>query len=400
MARGRGVATPAQIRVTLRSVTDGSVYTVLIRSPAYAPVSVAVGRFVAALQARGVDGVEGLEFDLFCERLGRVLAEDQTLVSEGVSDGDALSLIPRDGAANDTSTGDGAGSNDPGPAGPPTPDGDAGQAHDGGQASASERRAQHWSADQLRASMPDRQSSQRRRRIRRALVVLSLVVVGGGAILVGVLPTREADDTQAPRLAAQFEAGHWVQLASFREARAAMRAAGRARAHAIPATTLSSDGVEELYPDWYVVAVGPLRSAAAQRRLIRRARRAGFTGAITRTYTPVSRAATPAQLAGVYRGTLTHVGPHGHTRGSRVVVRLALSAAGHGTVHYERPSCTGDLQASRSARAVLVWREHVVSGRCTSDGRWITRRSSDRLVVTWRQSGRRAWRAGRLVPAS
>ena len=390
---------PTELTVTISSGASHTVHTVLIRRPADAPIAVAVTDLLSALRARGADGVGGSDYVLRCDRLGRVLADNATLVSEGVSDGNALYLVDRtqgpdaqpaqDAGTPPGSFGDLEGDESAPDERAPAEEGQQREGRAEGHQPGDQEAT--WSRSAVRADGLGGRVTSGGRRHRLAIVILVAVVAGG---IVLALPAAQTDHPQT--LAPRFKAGRWVQLASFRESASATRFARRLTAHGVSATVLASDDIEELYPDWQVVAVGPLASAAAQRRMIRRAQQAGFPGAEARAYTPVLRPVTASQLAGTYRGMLRQLRPGHRGRSRRIAARVSLTPTGSGTMAYRRPACTGKLTVEGAQRGVMMWRERIVAGPCASDGRWTMRTSGGRLVLTGRWPSRTDWLAGRL----
>ncbi len=330
----------------------------LVRNPADAPVRIAVDDLVGAMRASGVEGLDGASFVLRSERLGTVLDDEETLVSAGVRDGDVLVLVGRSAALDAVGL------------------------------LVGERARRRTEARRAQAATPGRQS--RRRRGWQALAVAAVAAAAVAAVGVAWLQSRSEP------LTARFAGGRWVQLATFRGPQHAHALAARLRAHGIRAQTIASSDIAELYPGWQVVAVGPLPSAVAQRRTIQRARRAGTGGGLARTYTPATVRATPATLAGDYRGMLTRTDPRAPSARRRVPAHLVLHADGSGAVRFGRRGCLGRLLAAKAVHAIVVWRDHTKTPGCPSHAEWVTKLYGGKLVILWRQPRREPWMEGRL----
>jgi hypothetical protein len=351
------------LSLTIRTDYD-ALHPVVVRNPAVAPVSAAVDDLAGAMYALGVDGIS-TESDLVLrsERLGKILDDDSTLIAEGVVNGDVLTLVRRPDASTSA----------------PTIEVLPGSAAPSGSGTAATARRDP-------------------RRIRRRggfFAVLLVAAIAVGLVAFG-LPSGKSAGPVAHAIDPTFAAGRYVQLASFRGRRSAMRHANDIRARGIKAHVISSSDVEELYPSWHVVAVGPLPSASMQRRMIRRARRTGFGGGLARRYTAITRSATAADFAGDYQGTFKRVSASHPARNRRMTARVSVDKDGNGKVHYETPTCAGTLQKVKVSRAVMAWQEHIESGDCIDGGRWIVKLHGRELVMTWRHAGRDTWVAGRL----
>lgn len=356
----------SDLNLIIRTDYD-ALHPVVVRNPSVAPVSAAVDDLAAAMHALGIEGTSA-DGDLMLrsERLGKILDDDSTLIAEGVVSGDVLTLVHRP---------------DP-PDSAPMID--------------ALRRSESPGDGGATAGRP---VTRHRRRRGAVLVVLLIAGITAGFVALG-LPTGKSagpdDRPVAHAMRSTFATGRYVQLASFRGRASAKKYAKHIRARGIKAHVISSSEVEELYPSWQVVAVGPLRSARMQRRMIRRARRKGFGGGLARQYTAITRSATAADFAGQYRGTLKRMSPSHPGRNRRMSVQVTIKEDGNGSVRYVTPTCTGTLQNVNVDRAVMAWNEHIESGGCTDGGRWIVKLHGRELVMTWRHAGRDTWVAGRL----
>jgi hypothetical protein len=367
----RAAESPSELRVLLSADGVATTRTVLIRQPAAAPASTAVEQLAEAL--RETDGASLDPFDhvLRSERLDQILEDDMTLVAQGVDDGDTLVLVPR---AHDQPPGASwhdvyrADKSDEGDSGPSTTTG-AG------------RRAA--SAGAARAGGSGRQI------VRRAI---ALAIVAGGVMAVLVLRNGgNSSGSIAPRITS----GRYVQLASFRDRRNAERFARHVRARRLHPRVIDSDDVENLYPAWQVVAIGPLPSSSAQREMIRKVHHAGLREALARNYLAATTLQSARQQAGSYAGMVTRTDPRRPKRSGRFAVTVVLEADGHGTIRYRGRACAGKLAASSTPATALVWSEQITSGPCERGGHWTMKLYDRRLVMLWRGRGEE-WVFGRL----
>jgi hypothetical protein len=120
---------------------------------------------------------------------------------------------------------------------------------------------------------------------------------------------------------------------------------------------IDSDDIENLYPAWQVVAIGPLPSSSAERKMIRRVHHAGLREALARNYLAATSLQSAHQQAGSYAGTVTRTDPQRPKRNGHFAVTVDLQADGHGTIRYHGQGCAGKLTASSAPAIALVWSE-------------------------------------------
>jgi hypothetical protein len=389
MTASSSPTTPAELRVTLTVGEDGPMRTVLIRRPGEAPAAAAIARLLDALRERGDLSNDGEPYVLRCDRLDTILDGDATLIAQGVDDGDVLRfdrppVTPFKNWPPSAADEDREGGFEIEHGGDAPPLGDDSEV----------------SPPKTTQGGPTASRGPRRRRRRHGLGAVLLVVMAGAAIVLAVGPSLDHGSPSATASAAPLKpvikAGRYVQLASFRGRTGAKRFAAQLRAHHLKAHVIASNVVDNLYPAWQVVAVGPVKTAKLQRRIVRRARHAGFPGGLARHYAPVVDRQSLELMAGDYAGRLKQKGPGRPSLTKTISATVTLAADGTGTIRYDAPSCRGTLTVSGKPGAVVAWRESITEGNCTQSGRWTTRIYHHRLVMTWWRSGHRYWVSGRL----
>ena len=321
MKRAIRTSTPPELRVTITVETAGGTHAVLIRRPGEAPTSAAIAHLVHALEALGADAMDASSYSLRCDRLGEVLDNDATLIAQGVGDGDRLDLILSAP-----------------PARTPFP-----RWHSPVEEAKDRPEPEEYGSSGVDDDVSHSEVAPSRSGHGR-LVLGGLLVIA--AVAVGLTLSMDGNTASSSSIAPQVTPGRYLQLASFRERRNAERFALQVRAHHLHARVIASDAVDTLYPDWQVVAIGPLASMHAEQAMIRRVHQAGFSDALARTYEPTERRQSPPLLAGRYSGTLERVNPH-HSQFRRDVrVAVTLGATGLGRIRYVHPTCIGTLKAT------------------------------------------------------
>jgi hypothetical protein len=361
---------PPELRVLFSAVGVAATRTVLIRQPAAAPASAAVELLAAALAETDGAKLDPFDHALRSQRLDRILEDDATLVAQGVDDGDTLVLIPRsheqrpgvrwhdlygaaeDGPGSGTSTATGAGR----------------------EAVSAERARTGGSGSRI---------------VWRA-IVLGIVAAGVAAVLF-----LQGGETSPTSIAPHLPSGRYVQLASFRSRDNAERFARLARARHLHARVIESNDVENLYPAWQVVAIGPLPSIGAQDETIRRVHHAGFREALARSYLAATSLQSARQQAGSYAGIVTRTVPRRRGSDGHSSVTIVLGTDGHGSIRYRGRPCVGGLTASSTPATALVWSQQLAGRQCPRGGRWTMKLYDRRLVVIWRGGGEE-WIFGRL----
>lgn len=199
---------------------------------------------------------------------------------------------------------------------------------------------------------------------------------------------------------AAFEAGEWVQLASFRSSESAWSEAERLSSAGIDATVIDSADALELFPGFHVVAAGPFVDLASRRQALRRARAAGIADAKPRVLTPVETALDLASLMGGYEGQIDFIDPARPARSQTMSASLFVDEDGSAKLSYETPDCTASLEEIEMDRAVSVWDQVTESSDCFQNGTWQIKLSGDEVLMSWERDGSTRWMAGRLARVS
>jgi hypothetical protein len=189
------------------------------------------------------------------------------------------------------------------------------------------------------------------------------------------------------------ESGRYVRLGSFRSQDNAQREADRIQGLGIAATVLDSSQTAGLLPAFFVVAVGPLDSAAQERRIIKRS---GVNGALAGELGSAQEELSPTSLEGSFSGTVKQVDPKVERLNRDRSVSIGFEPGGEsGTAAYEGPRCTSTLTLSGSDGPTLHYSEEILTGSCAA-GTWSVKLEGSQLLATWWGLDRTTFRVGRL----
>jgi hypothetical protein len=216
-----------------------------------------------------------------------------------------------------------------------------------------------------------------------------ILVIGAGAaaaILLGssngssstttVVRDAAAATPSSTGAGGSIEAGRYIQAGSFQTTTHAEVERRRLAGHGLHVEVLSSDGAEELYPGFQVLLGGPLRSRAAEARMLQGLHRNGVPSAFARELTP-AQAAGPA--TGRWTGEVERTSAEHPNLDGTLSVALALTSDGTvGSLDFSTTSCQASLSLTSTSN-VLTYRQEP---RCAGAETLYARVLGDEVMLT------------------
>lgn len=244
------------------------------------------------------------------------------------------------------------------------------------------------------------------RRSRAAIwIALAIVVIGSGAALAILLSSggssssttvvvdsngsattetvtaeETADEsTVASRpVTGSVEAGRYVQAGSFKTDTYSEAERDRLLAEGIDAEVVLSDEVEEFYPGFRVLLVGPVESEAEEKAVVKALDRNGVSG-FARPVSP-ARGVSAGEVAGGWSGALERSSSERPRLNDSLNVTLEMDSDGSsGTLEVPATGCSQTVTLAEEGETTLTYRQ---GPPCVSNGPLRIRPAGGQLMVT------------------
>jgi len=178
-----------------------------------------------------------------------------------------------------------------------------------------------------------------------------------------------------------IEAGRYVEAGSFRTVDGAMTEQQRLGAQGIAVEVASSDGAEELYPDFQILLAVPYGSTTdSEKSLLKRLHANGVPSAFARELSPALEIEGPAAAAGTWIGELERTLCERPGLSGPLNVALSVEPDGNtASLDFQDDGCRTTLLAAEATDFTVGYEQQ---GACVGGGTWWLRPSGDELMVT------------------
>jgi hypothetical protein len=209
----------------------------------------------------------------------------------------------------------------------------------------------------------------------------TVVVDSDGSTTTETVTAEETtDESTLPSrpIVGAVEAGRYVQAGSFKTDTYSTAERDRLAAEGIDAEVVRSDEVEELYPGFRVLLVGPVESEAEERAVIKALERNGVSG-FARPVSP-AKGVSAGEVAGEWSGALERSSSERPRLNDSLNVTLEMDPDGRsGTLEVPATGCSQTISLADEGETILTYQQ---GAPCVSGGPLRIRPAAGQLMVT------------------
>lgn len=209
----------------------------------------------------------------------------------------------------------------------------------------------------------------------------TVVVESDGSTTTETISTEETTEKStvaSRRIAGSVEAGRYVQAGSFKTDTYSEAERDRLLAEGIDAEVVRANEVEEFYPGFRVLLVGPVEREAEEKAMIKALDRNGVSG-FARPVSPAQEISA-SEVAGEWSGILERSSSERPRLNDSLIVTLEMDSDGNsGTLEVPATGCTQTVTLAQEGAATLTYRQ---GSPCVSGGPLRIRPAAGELMVT------------------